>query len=134
MTNSGSRRNTGNYVVKVGICTTLPTDLSKVDIVNDWSIKIQSKMEGNKHHSSETSSENPTTLQEAKDLLPHDDQWTISNMWSQDQGKAIANAIQLGNATGISDGSYKNNRGIAACVMGENNNDDSRIYTVHDTP
>ena len=55
-------------------------------------------------------------------------------MWSQDQGKAIANAIQLGNATGISDGSYKNNRGTAACVTEENNNEDSRIYAVHDTP
>ena len=79
-------------------------------------------------------SENPTTVQEAKDLLPQDDQWAISNMWSQDQGKAIANAIYWGNAIGISDGSYKNNRGTTACVMEENNNDDSRIYAVHDTP
>ena len=91
-------------------------------------------MEGNEPHSSETGSKIPTTLQEAKDLLPQDDQWDISNMWLQDQGKEIANAIQLGNATGLSDGSYKNNRGTAACVMEENNNEDSRIYAVHDTP
>ena len=71
MTNRGSRRNTGNYVVTSDICTTLPKDLTKVDIVNDWSIKIQSKMEGIEHHSSETSSENPTTLQEAKDRVYH---------------------------------------------------------------
>ena len=62
--------------------------MTKVDIVHDWSIKIQSKMEGNEPRSSEMGSENPTIVQEAKDLIPQDDQWAISNMWSHDQGKS----------------------------------------------
>ena len=37
-------------------------------------------------------------------------------------------------ATGISDGSFKHNRGTAACILEANNDSNSRIYAVHDTP
>ena len=55
-------------------------------------------------------------------------------MWSQDQGLAVAQAIKKVKATGISDGSFKNNRGTAACIIEANKNNNSRSYAVHDTP
>ena len=56
-------------------------------------------------------------------------------MWSQDQGLVVAQAITKGNATGISDGSFKHNRGTAACIIeANNNNNNSRVCAVHDTP
>ena len=80
----------------------------------------------------ETDSESSITLQEARQLLPTNDQWAINNIWTQDQGKAVARAITLVRTTRISDGSYKNNRGTASYILEENNNTASRIYTVHD--
>ena len=41
---------------------------------------------------------------------------------------------EIGRATEISDGSFKNNRGTASCTIEANNNNNSRIYAVHDTP
>ena len=41
---------------------------------------------------------------------------------------------QTGTATGISDGPFKNNRDTTACIIEANNNNNSRIYAVHDTP
>ena len=55
-------------------------------------------------------------------------------MWSQDQGFAVAHAIKTETTTGISDGSFKNNRGTASYNIKANNNNNSRIYVVHDTP
>ena len=46
----------------------------------------------------------------------------------------MAQAITKGTATGISDGSFKHNRGTAACIVEANNDSNSRIYAVHDTP
>ena len=55
-------------------------------------------------------------------------------MWSQDQGLAVAQSITKRKATGISDGSFKHNRGTTACIIEANNNNNSRIYAVYDTP
>ena len=55
-------------------------------------------------------------------------------MLSEDQGAKVARAIQRGEATGISDGSYKNRRGAAACIIEANKDTSSRIYALHDTP
>ena len=55
-------------------------------------------------------------------------------MWSENQGLAVAKTIIIGNATGISDGSFKHNRGIVTSIIEANNNINSRIYVVHDTP
>ena len=73
------------------------------------------------------------TFNEAKNMLPIDDQWTINNIWSHDQGKTVAKDVELGKATGISDGSYKNNRSTAACILEENSNKESRMYVVDTT-
>ena len=73
-------------------------------------------------------------LATAKQSLPTDDQWAINEMFSEDQGAKVARAIQRGDATGISDGSYKNKRGTAACIIEANKDTSSRIYALHDTP
>ena len=73
-------------------------------------------------------------LATAKKSLPTDDQWAINEMFSDDQEEKVAKAIQCGDATGISDGSYKNKRGTAACIIEANKDTSSRIYAFHDTP
>ena len=55
-------------------------------------------------------------------------------MWSTDQGFAVAQVIITGQATGISDGTFKYNRDTVACIIEFNNNINSHIYAVYDTP
>ena len=55
-------------------------------------------------------------------------------MWSKDQEFAVAHTIITGQATGISDGTFKYNSGIEACIIEANNNINSHIYAVYDTP
>ena len=73
-------------------------------------------------------------LDTARKALPIDDQWAINKLLSDDQGAKVARAIQIGEATGISDGSFKNKRGTAACIIEANKDTSSRIYAFHDTP
>ena len=134
MSNRGSRSNTGSYIAINGICETLPDDIKEVNVYKDWSYKIQSYIKQHEHHPMGTDSGIPKTMDEAKNMLSMNDQWTINNMWSQDQGKPVAKDIALCRATRISDGSYKNNRCTAAYILEQNNNAESRIYAVHDIP
>ena len=53
---------------------------------------------------------------------------------SEDQGAKVMRAIQRGDVTGISDGSYKNKRGTVACIIETNKDTSTRIYALHDTP
>ena len=73
-------------------------------------------------------------LETAKQSLPKEDQWAINKMFAEDQGSKVAKAIQRGDATGISDGSYKNKRDIVTCIIEANRDTSSRIYALHDTP
>lgn len=61
-----------------------------------------------------------TTLQEAKQWLPVDDIWAINKMWSANQGYIVPEALRKGEATGISDGFYKNKRDTKACIIETN--------------
>ena len=46
-------------------------------------------------------------LQDVKQLLPIEDHWEISKMWSMDQELVVAQEMVSDHATGISDGSFK---------------------------
>ena len=74
------------------------------------------------------------SLHDTKVLLPIEDHWAISKMRSTDQILAVAKTILSGNATQISNGSFKNNRGTVACIVEANNDTNSRIYAMYDTP
>ena len=67
-------------------------------------------------------------------MLPIEDHRAIGKMWSTDQEFAVAYTIITGQATGISDGTFKYNRGTVACIIEANNNINSHIYAVYDTP
>ena len=71
--------------------------------------------------------------QDANTLLSIEDHWEISKVWSTDQGLEVAQAIVFGNTTGISYGSFKNNRGTTTYIIKTNKDRNSRIYAVHDT-
>ena len=55
-------------------------------------------------------------------------------MWSMDQETVVAKSITSGNATGISHGSFKQYRDIAACILEDDNNIQSGIYAIHNIP
>ena len=55
-----------------------------------------------------------SSLQEENQLLPVEDHWTISKMWSIDQGLAVVKTIIYGTTIEISDGLFKQHRGTAA--------------------
>ena len=67
-------------------------------------------------------------------MLHIEDHRAIGKMWSTDQEFAVAYTIITGQATGISDGTFKYNRGTVACIIEANNNINSHIYAVYDTP
>ena len=46
-----------------------------------------------------------------------DDQWAINEMFTEDQGVKVAIAIKRGEATGISDGSYKNKKVLRHALL-----------------
>ncbi len=60
---------------------------------------------------------NPTTLQEALDLLDPADKWSVESLKAPDDGVAFAQAIQTGTAKMVSDGSSKDNFGTASCIL-----------------
>ena len=51
-----------------------------------------------------------------------------------DQRSAVSQIIITGKAKVIGDDSFKDNRGTAVCIIEANNNINSRIYAVHNTP
>ena len=51
-----------------------------------------------------------------------------------DQGLAVAQAVVSGTGTGISGESFKQYRGTVAGIIEANNDINSRIYDVHNTP
>ena len=51
-----------------------------------------------------------------------------------DQGLAVAKAVVSGTGTGISGESFKQYRGTVAGIIEANNDINSRIYDVHNTP
>eukprot|EP00957_Ditylum_brightwellii_P086973 6619979-Ditylum_brightwellii.AAC.1 len=48
---------------------------------------------------------------------PADRRWATRNAVSIDNGKYVAEAIGKGKAIAVSDGSFKNNRSAAACII-----------------
>ena len=106
MINRCSRRNEGNFIASIGFCKTLPNDIKDADVYYDWSCKLQSRITPPCQPTTDVTMGGLCSLQYAKKLLPIEDHWEISKMWSTDQGLAVARAIVSGNATGISDGFF----------------------------
>ena len=73
------------------------------------------------------------SLHKDRTQLPIEDHWKIKKMWSMDKRIAVSKAITPDNAMGISDISFKQHRGLIACILDANTNIQSRIYDVHDT-
>ena len=46
----------------------------------------------------------------------------------------VSLVIRREQVTGISDGSFKDKRGTAACILEANKDSESRLYVLHDTP
>jgi hypothetical protein len=59
----------------------------------------------------------PTTLYAAVAALPANSKWSIDHLDVQDNGQAFATAIIMGQATAISDGSYKDRVGTSASML-----------------
>ena len=134
MINRGFRRNVGNFIATTRFCKTLPSDINEADAYYDWPYTLLSRITSQYQPIISIIPEVLGSLQEATYLLPIEVHWAIDKMWSHDQGFAVAHTIKTGTATGISDGSFKKNRGTAACIIEANKNNNSRIYAVYDTP
>ena len=75
----------------------------------------------------------PTSLSELIDSLPESQRWAFEHFKCDDDGKTIAEAIRLGTAVAVSDGSFKNELGSAALVI-EGSDSQHRILAGHLTP
>ena len=73
-------------------------------------------------------------LQDANTMLPIEDHWAIGKIWSMDQRLGVAQTIIIGNDTRIRNISFKHNISTETCIIEANNNINSRIYAVNDTP
>jgi hypothetical protein len=57
------------------------------------------------------------TIEEVLDLAPPLDQWAVADFHSDDDGMTLAMGLIQGNATAVSDGSYKDNLGTSGFVL-----------------
>ena len=59
----------------------------------------------------------PTTLAEARAGLPKGDQWAVSHLRCEDEGRVVAEAIKNGTCAAVDDGSYKPHFGTSAAIV-----------------
>lgn len=57
------------------------------------------------------------TLDEILDAMHPQDQWAIDNFYSEDEGQILAAGIIQGNATAVSDGSFKDQLGTSGFIL-----------------
>jgi hypothetical protein len=76
----------------------------------------------------------PSTLEEARQQRLHGDKWAISWFVSSDNGANLAEAIRKGIAYGVSDGSYKDERGTSAFLLEGGSGETNRIMGGNEIP
>ena len=126
------RHSLGTYTKVDKWTKKVPEESKGTDIYHTSNVKLISFIRHD-HLPAISRTETYTNLATSKKSLPMDNQWAINEMFTEDQGAKVAIAIKQGEATGISDGSYKNKKGTAACIVEANIDTSSRIYALHDT-
>ena len=99
MINRGSQRNEGNFTGTTVFCKTLPNDIKEADIYYDLSYKLQCSITPQYQPTIDATMEGLCNLQDVKQLLPIEDHWEISKMWSMDQELVVAQEMVSDHAT-----------------------------------
>ena len=133
MINRGSRRNEIKFIANTWFYKTLPKNIKEADVYYDWSYKLQSSINSQCQPTVNATTKGLCSLQDAKILLPIEYHWVIDKMLSTDQELVVAQAIITGKAAGISEVSFKNNRGTVVFIIEANSDMNLHIYAEHDT-
>ena len=73
-------------------------------------------------------------MEEARQQRKQDDKWAISWFVSSDNGINLADAIRNGTAYGVSDGSYKDDRGTSGFLIEGDSGETNRITGGNEIP
>ena len=120
------RRLRSSKYTRNGTCNTIPEDAERTTITNQGTFVLC-------HGSQPTTY---TTKQKATldDHIPVNDKWVVRSLQYKDNGQHIAQAIILGKAIAVCDGSYKDQFGTAGFVIQNGDSPIDRITGANVTP